>query len=139
MGMHRDFRMRKVIQATISSTEFLSIPNTNKFAKAVKYIHYDKSWERYYVLLKILFPCLGVLCLADSNLAGMKNIYYYSRMKKQCIKKTKSYLDYQRVFPEVSLLSNIWNTSDDESDEEEPTSRDSILYSENICFVISNL
>ena len=37
------------------------------------------------------------------------------------------------------MIANIWNTSDDESYEEEPTSKDSILYSENICFVISNL
>ena len=77
--------------------------------------------------------------MADSNLAGMGKVYYYSRMTKQCIKKTKSDLDYQRVFPEVSSLSNIWNTSDDESDEEEPTVKGSILYSGNICFVISNL
>ena len=28
MGMHRDLRMRKVLQATISSAEFLSIPTT---------------------------------------------------------------------------------------------------------------
>ena len=60
-------------------------------------------------------------------------------MTKQCNEKTKSELDYQRSFPDVSSLYSIWNTSDDESDEEEPTVKDSILYSENICFVISNL
>ena len=63
-------------------------------------------------------------------------------MTKQCIEKTKSGIDYQRVFPEVSSFANIWITSDDKSDEEEPTvptSKDSILYSENICFAISNL
>ena len=87
MGMHRDLRMRKVIQATISSAEFLSIPTTTKFAKAVKYIHHEKSWERCYVLLKILHPCLRVLRLADSSLAGMEKVYYYSRMKKLCIEK----------------------------------------------------
>ena len=88
------------------------------------------------------FPCLIVLLLEDSNLAGMEKLYYYSRMKKQCIKKTKLDLEYQRVFPEVSSFSNTWITSDDESDEEEPalpTAKHSILYSENICFVISNL
>ena len=46
MGMHRDLRMRKVLQATISSAEFLSIPTTTKFTKSVKYIHDEKSWER---------------------------------------------------------------------------------------------
>ena len=70
MRMHRDLRMRKVLQATISSAEFLSIPTTAKLTKSVKYIHDEKSWERCYVLLKILHPCLRVLRLADSNLAG---------------------------------------------------------------------
>ena len=43
MGMHRDLRMQKIFQSTISSAEFLSIPNTTKFTKAVNYIHDDKS------------------------------------------------------------------------------------------------
>ena len=48
MGMHRDLRMRKVLQVTISSAEFLSIPTTTKFTKAVKYIHDDKFWDIQY-------------------------------------------------------------------------------------------
>ena len=83
----------------------------------MKYIHDEKSWERCYVLLKILHPRLRVLRLADSNLAGMDKVYYYSIMTKQCIEKTKLDLDYQRVFPEVSSCANIWITSDDESGE----------------------
>ena len=67
--------------------EFGSSRNTEEFSKALKYIHDDKSWERCYVLLKIIFPCLRFLCLADSNLAGMDKVYYYLRMTKQCIKK----------------------------------------------------
>ena len=74
MGIHRDLRMRKVLQATISSAEFLSIPTTTKFTKSVKYIHDDKSWERCYVLLNI-FLCLRVLRLADSNFSGMDRVY----------------------------------------------------------------
>ena len=42
-------------------------------------------------------------------------------MKKQCIEKPKLDLDYQRVFLEVSSYANIWITSDDESEEDEPT------------------
>ena len=45
-------------------------------------------------------------------------------MTKQCIEKTKSDLDYQKVFPEISSLANIWNMSDDESDEEDPKLKD---------------
>ena len=77
MGIHRDLRMRKVLQATISSAKFVSIPTNTKFTKAVKYIHDNKSWERCYALLKIIFPCLRVLCLEDINLAGMEKVYYY--------------------------------------------------------------
>ena len=60
-------------------------------------------------------------------------------MTTHCIDKTKSDLHYSRVFPDVSSLANIWNMSDDKSDEEESTSKDSILYYENICFLISSL
>ena len=74
MVIHRDLRMRKVLQDTISSAEFISIPTNTKFTKAVKYIHDNNSWERCYVLLKILFPCLRVLRLADSNLSGMDKV-----------------------------------------------------------------
>ena len=36
MGMHRDLRMRKFLQDTIPSSEFISIPTNNKFTKAVR-------------------------------------------------------------------------------------------------------
>ena len=99
MGMQRDLRMRKVLQATKSCVEFLSIPTTPKSTKAVKYIHDDKSWERCYVLLKIIFPCLRVLCLEDSNLAGMDKVYYYSRMTKQCAEKKNQILIIRGFYP----------------------------------------
>ena len=51
------------------------------------------------------FSCLRVILLADSNLAGMDKVYYLSRMTKKCIEKTKSDLDYQRVFLDISLLN----------------------------------
>ena len=77
MGMHRDLRVRKVLQATILSAEFISIPTNNKFTKAVSYIHDNKSWERCYVLLNIIFPCLIVFRLVDRNISVMEKIYYY--------------------------------------------------------------
>ena len=101
IGMHRYLQMQKVLQSTISSTEFIIIPTNTKFTKAVKYIRDNKSWERCYVLLKILFPCLRALCLEDVNLAVMEKVYYYSIMTKQCIEKTKSYPDYQGLFPDI--------------------------------------
>ena len=77
MGMHRYLRMRKVLQITISSVESISIPTNTKFVKAVRYINDNKSWERCYILLKTLFPCIRVLRLADSNLAVMEKYYYH--------------------------------------------------------------
>ena len=111
MGMHRDLRMRKVLQATISSSEFISIPTNTKFTKSVRYIHDNKSWERCYILLKILFSSLGVLCLADSNISVMEKGYYYSRMTNQCIEITISDIDYQRLLPYISSPANIYGTS----------------------------
>ena len=44
MGMQKDLRMRKVLQDTASSIEFISIPTNTKFTKAVRYIHENNSW-----------------------------------------------------------------------------------------------
>ena len=126
--MQSDSRMQKVLQATITSAEFIIIPTNTKFAQAVKYIHDNKSWERCYVILNIIIPCIRVICLADSTLAGMDKFYYYLIMTKQCIEKTRLDLDYQTVLPDISSPSNIWNMSDDESDEEESMSNDCTLY-----------
>ena len=99
MEMHQDLRMRKALQYTISSTEFIRILTNKKLDKAVKYIYDDKSWERFYVLLRIIFSCLKVISLADSNHAGIDKVYYSYRMAKQCIEKKISDLDYQELFP----------------------------------------
>ena len=119
MGMHRDLWMRKVLQATILSAEFIIIPTNNKFTKAVRYINHNKSLERYYVLINIIFPCLRVIHLVDSNLAGMKKVYYYSRMTNQRINKTGYYIDYQELFPDINSTTNIWDMYYNERYEED--------------------
>ena len=40
-------------------------------------------------------------------------------MTKQCIEKTIYDNDYQELFPDIRYLANIWNMSDEKSDEEE--------------------
>ena len=53
--------------------------------------------------------------------------------------RKKSDADYHKLFPEILSPGNIWNKSDDESDEEQLISNDCTVYSENICFVVSKL
>ena len=60
-------------------------------------------------------------------------------MTNQCIEKTIYDIDYQIIFPDILSTANIWNESDDGSDEEQPISNDCTLYADNICFVISSL
>ena len=139
MVMYSYLRIRKVLQATILSTVFISIPTNNKFDKVVRYINNNKLRERFYVLLKILFPCLSVICLTDSNNSGMEKFYYYSRITKQCIEKTISDIDYKKLFPDILSQTNIWNDSDNESDEEDSLSNGYTEYLDNIYFVISKL
>ena len=56
--MHRDLRIRKALLATVSSAEFSTMTLNSKLSKVVSYIQDKKAWDRIYVLLKILFPCL---------------------------------------------------------------------------------
>ena len=58
IGIHRYLRMRKALLATFSSDEFNTMALNSKLSKVVSYIQDNKSWERIYVLLKILFPCI---------------------------------------------------------------------------------
>ena len=77
--------------------------------------------------------------MADSNHAIMDKFYYYSIITKQCIDKTIYDIGYQKLFPDISSPTNIWNMSDDESDEEDSLSNYYTEYSDHICFVISKL
>ena len=61
IGMYRDLRMRKALLATVSSAEFVTMALNSKLSKVVSYIQDKKYWERIYVLLKLLFPCLRTL------------------------------------------------------------------------------
>ena len=76
IGMNRDLRMRKVLIATVSSAEFNTMALNSKLSKVVSYIQDNKSWERIYILLKIKFPCLRVLRLADKK--NQERTRYYT-------------------------------------------------------------
>ena len=51
------------------------------------------------MILKINFPCLQVLHLADSNKSGMEKVFYYYRMTQIFIIKSSSDLDNKELFP----------------------------------------
>ena len=93
IGMHRDFRMRKSLIATVYSAEFNNMALNSKLSKLVSYIQDKKTWERIYVLLKIIFPCLCTLSLTDSNKAGMDKLFYYYRMTNISIIKSSTDID----------------------------------------------
>ena len=60
-------------------------------------------------------------------------------MTNQYIEKTIYGIDYQILLPDILSPANIWNKSDDKSDEEESISNDCTLYLYHIIFVMSNL
>ena len=75
IGMHRYLRMRKALLDTFSSAEFNTMALNSKLSKLVSYIQDNTSWWGIYDLLKILFPCLWVLRLSDSNKAGIEKVF----------------------------------------------------------------
>ena len=97
--MHIYLRTRKALLATVSSSEFNTMSLNSKLSKVVSYIQDKKSWERIYVLLKILFTCLRTFRLAYSNKAGMDKVLYYSRMTNISIIKSSTDLDNKELFP----------------------------------------
>ena len=99
VGMHRDLRVRKALLSTSSSAEFNTTSLNSKLYKVVSYIQYNKAWERIYVLLKIIFPCLWFLHLSDIKISVMYKLLYYARMTKISIIKSSSDLDKKYLFP----------------------------------------
>ena len=78
MGMYSDFHMRKVLIATILSSELSCVNINSKLHQVVTCINDNKYWKSCYVILKTMFPCLRGICLADINLSGMEMVYCYS-------------------------------------------------------------
>ena len=93
IGMHKDLRMRKALLATVYSAEFNTMALNSKLSKVVSYFQDKKDWERIYVLLKILFPCLCNLCIAYRKKAVMDKVFYYDIMAKISIIKSSSDID----------------------------------------------
>ena len=120
IGMHIDLRMRKSLLATVSSAEFNTMALNSKLPKVVSYIQDNKAWERIYVLLKIIFPCLWVIRLVDINKSGMEKVFYYSRMTNISIIKSSSDIDNKELFPvSGSSSQKVWISSDSDTEEEE--------------------
>ena len=95
IGMHRYLRTRKSLLDTVSSAEFNTMSLNSKLSKVVSYIKDNQDCERIYVLVKRIFPCFRVLCIADSNNAGMYKVLYYARITKISIIKLSSDSDNQ--------------------------------------------
>ena len=89
----------KALLVTVSLAEFNTMALNSKISKAVSYIQDKKAWERIYVLLKIIFPCLWVLRLVDSNKSGMDKVFYYAIMKKISIIKSSYDLNNKELLP----------------------------------------
>ena len=112
--------MRKALLATVYSAEFNTLALNSKLSKVVSYIQDNKAWERTYVLLKILFPCLRVLRLVDSNKSGIEKVFYHDKMTKISIIKSSSDPDNKELFPVSSSSSHkVWISSDSDTEEED--------------------
>ena len=99
IGMHRYICTRKAILATVWYAEFSNMALISKLPKVVSYIQDNKALDMWYILFELLFPCFGVLCLADSNKSVMNNVYYCFIMTKISIIKPSSDIDNKELFP----------------------------------------
>ena len=72
------------------------------------------------MILKILSPCLRVICLADSNKSGTDKVFQYYRITKISIINSSSDNGNKELLPVSSSSSQkIWNSSDSDTEEEE--------------------
>ena len=120
IGINRYLRMRKSLLATFSSDGFKTMVLNSKNSRVVSYIQDNKDWERIYALLKIIFPCLRFLRLADSNRSGMDKVFYCARITKISMIKSSSDIDNKELFPvSGSSYKKVWISSDSDTEEED--------------------
>ena len=72
--------------------------------KAAEDIKDRNLWKIMYRLLRVLFPALWLLRLADSNRAGTDKVYYYSQKTSAAIERSVQVLDDLDLFPKLSIL-----------------------------------
>ena len=82
-------------------------------------------FSRFFFLVLYLFAC-QIVALEEWTKSITIRELPSSALRK------RSDIDYQILFPDISSLSNIWDESDDESDEEESIYNDCTFYSDNI-------
>lgn len=103
MAMHRDLRQKKALESTVTSAAFRDLQLKPFAQKAADEVGDKDMWKRMYWLLRVLFPALRILRLADSNSPGMDKVYYYSRKTLAAIENSVDVLDDKNCFPEVVL------------------------------------
>ena len=82
----------------------------SKLLKVVSYIQDNKYWERMYVILKLLSPCLWLLCIDDSKKLLLRKVYYYFKMTNISILKQSSNLENEELFPvSGSTSQKVWS------------------------------
>ena len=72
------------------------------------------------MILKILSPCLRVICLADSNKSGTDKVFQYYRITKISIINSSSDNGNKELLPvSSSSYFNVWSSKDIDNKEEE--------------------
>ena len=104
---------------------------TEKIEKrAVQDIKNNKMWHSIYILLKIVFPALQVLCSANSNQTCMYNLYYIYHSTTQATIKLSTYLNNEDFIlsPESDNDSDDlpFDTPNDDVDDNENDINDNI-------------
>ena len=115
---HRDMRMRKSLLDTVSSAGFNTMSLNSKLSKVVSYIQDNKSWDRIYVTLKLISPCIWALRMAYSKKSGMEKVYHYYQMKNTSINKSSSNIENEESLPVSGSFSKHVRSSSHSDDEE---------------------
>jgi len=129
MAMHRDLRLRKALESTVASAAFATLTLKPFAHKAVDDVKSALHWRQMYYLLRVLFPSLCLLRLADSNRAGMDKVYYYTQKTRAAIERSIDVLDDIENFPrvtqrQINALGSLGNADDNSSGGEDYSADD---------------
>jgi hypothetical protein len=118
MAMHRDLRLKKVLQATVAGSDFISL-KISKSKDPTATIKDELEYQRVFHLLRATFPALMILRLADSNRPYMDQIYYLTRKATEEIEHGIIYLNNKTWFPNTMQYVREFEEMMEEEEESE--------------------
>jgi hypothetical protein len=106
-AMMRLLRLRQPLVGTIHQQKFGNLNLNDSVRAAVRDIKDNKFWKCIYILLRAVFPALGLLRYWDKSQPAMDKIFFLSHRTTLALGKSEEFLNNKSLFGSFRSDSNL--------------------------------